>query len=52
MALNFSPKNLAEYLTDLSGYKAGIALTLEELCDHLSGDEGYADVIDGLSSTA
>lgn len=45
MALNFSPKNLAEYLTDLSGYKAGIALTLEELCDHLSGDEGYADVI-------
>jgi len=27
MALNFSPKNLAEYLTDLSGDKAGIALS-------------------------
>ncbi|WKW34448.1 hypothetical protein KIH13_12910 [Pseudomonas viridiflava] len=44
MALNFSPGNFNEYLADLTGYKAGLALTLEELYDHLNGMEGYADI--------
>lgn len=44
MALNFSPGNFNEYLADLTGYKVGLALTLEELYDHLNGMEGYADI--------
>lgn len=43
MALNFSPGRLNEYLADLTGYKVGLALSLEELYDHLSGSKGYAD---------
>lgn len=44
MALNFAPGNLNDYLANLTGYKVGLALTLEELYDHLNGMEGYADI--------
>ncbi|TWC12499.1 MULTISPECIES: restriction endonuclease [unclassified Pseudomonas] len=44
MAINFSSGELNEYLADLAGYKVGLALTLEELYDHLNGVEGYADI--------
>ncbi|WP_372029199.1 restriction endonuclease [Pseudomonas kurunegalensis] len=44
MHMSFGAGDLNEYLADLSGYKVGLALTLEELYDHLSGEEGYADL--------
>ena len=42
--MNFSPGTLADGLSETAGYKAGLALSVEELCDHLSGTE-YPDII-------
>ena len=35
---------LADSLSETAGYKAGLALSVEELCEHLSGTE-YPDTI-------
>ena len=40
----FAPGTLADGLSETAGYKAGLALAIEELCDHLSGTE-YPDII-------
>jgi restriction system protein len=42
--MNFAPGTLADYLSEAAGYKAGLALSIPELCDHLSGTE-YPDII-------
>jgi len=42
--ISFGPRILADSLSETAGYKAGLALSLEELCDHLSGTE-YPDII-------
>lgn len=43
-AMNFGPQVLADGLAEIAGYKAGLALSIEELCDHLSGTQ-YPDII-------
>lgn len=40
----FRPGELADSLSEIAGYKAGLALSLEELCDNLSETE-YPDTI-------
>lgn len=40
----FAPGTLADGLSETAGYKAGLALSIEELCDHLSGTD-YPDII-------
>lgn len=40
----FSPEVLADSLSETAGYKAGLALSVDELCDHLSDTE-YSDTI-------
>ena len=40
----FAPGTLADGLSETAGYKAGLALSIEELCDHLSGTE-FPDII-------
>ncbi|SFA64223.1 restriction endonuclease [Metapseudomonas otitidis] len=45
MALNFAPGSLAEHLSEMAGYKVGLALTVEEICDHLSGSGRMADMV-------
>ena len=40
----FNPQILADSLSETVGYKAGLALSVIELCDHLSGTQ-YPDVI-------
>lgn len=42
--MNFGPRVLADGLSEIAGYKAGLALSIEELCDHLSGTP-YPDII-------
>ncbi|MBC3873573.1 restriction endonuclease [Undibacterium flavidum] len=42
--MNFGPQALADGLSEIAGYKAGLALSIDELCDHLSGTE-YPDII-------
>lgn len=42
--MNFGPGALADGLSETAGYKAGLALSVIELCDHLSGTE-YPDII-------
>lgn len=42
--MNFGPRVLADGLSETAGYKAGLALSVEELCDHLSGTR-YPDII-------
>lgn len=42
--MNFGPGSLADGLSETAGYKAGLALSVEELCDQLSGTK-YPDVI-------
>lgn len=39
----FEPKVLVDTLSELVGYKAGLALSIEEMCDHLK--DSYADDI-------
>lgn len=36
-SMNFRPGALADSLSETAGYKAGLALSVEELCDHLTG---------------
>tara|TARA_R110001592_G_scaffold118279_1_gene320660 strand:- start:3649 stop:4668 length:1020 start_codon:yes stop_codon:yes gene_type:complete len=43
-AIWFAPKSFADTLSEKTGYKAGIALSIEEMCDLLS-DTTYADDI-------
>ncbi|WP_063896070.1 restriction endonuclease [Burkholderia stagnalis] len=38
------PKILPDHLTELAGSKAGLAMSIEEICDHLSGTK-YADIV-------
>ncbi len=38
MAMNFAPGVFADHLSEIAGQKVGLALSLPELCDHLSGD--------------
>jgi len=38
MAMNFGPGVFADHLSEVAGQKVGLALSIEELCDHLSGD--------------
>jgi restriction system protein len=40
----FDPESLADSLSETAGYKAGLALSVDELCDHLSGTD-YPDII-------
>ena len=40
----FDPEILADSLSETAGYKAGLALSLDEICDHLSGT-AYPDII-------
>ncbi|MGE8449614.1 MAG: restriction endonuclease [Pseudomonadales bacterium] len=40
----FNPETLADSLNETVGYKAGLALSAEEICDQLAGT-GYPDVI-------
>lgn len=43
-AINFGPKALADRLSETAGYKTGLALSIEEICDHLSSTS-YPDII-------
>ena len=43
-ALLFDAGVLADSLSEVVGYKAGLALSIEQMCDHLSGTR-YPDVI-------
>lgn len=40
----FRPGELADGLSEIAGYKAGLTLSIEEMCDNLSGTE-YPDTI-------
>jgi restriction system protein len=42
--MNFGPGALADGLSETAGYKAGLTLSIEELCDHLTGTN-YPDII-------
>ncbi len=43
-SINFPPRSLPDNLTELAGGKAGLALSIEEICDHLSGTP-YPDTV-------
>ena len=43
-AIWFEPKSFADTLAEKTGYKAGVALSIEDMCDLLS-DTHYADII-------
>lgn len=46
MAMNFAPGVFADHLSEVAGQKVGLALSIEELCDHLTGDHrNLGDVI-------
>lgn len=46
----FGPKVLSDNLTEIAGYKAGLAMSIEEICDHLTGTS-FPDVVrDGETS--
>lgn len=36
-SINFGPRALPDNLTEIAGYKAGLAMSIEEICDHLTG---------------
>jgi restriction system protein len=40
----FEPETLGDCLSETAGYKSGLALSIEAMCDHLS-DSGYADLL-------
>lgn len=42
--ITFGPKVLPDNLAELAGSKAGLAMSIEEICDHLSGS-GHADIV-------
>jgi restriction system protein len=43
-SISFAPGLLSDSLSEIAGYKAGLALSVEELCDHLS-NTSYPDLI-------
>lgn len=43
----FGPKVLPDNLTEIAGYKVGLAMSIEEICDHLSGTSFPDTVRDG-----
>lgn len=43
-SINFPPRSLPDNLAELAGSKAGLALSIEEICDHLSGTR-YPDTV-------
>lgn len=46
----FGPTVLPDNLTEIAGYKVGLAMSIEEICDHLTGTS-YPDVVrDGETS--
>lgn len=46
----FGPKVLPDNLTEIAGYKGGLAMSIEEICDHLTGTS-FPDVVrDGETS--
>ena len=40
----FDPETLGDGLSETAGYKSGLALSIEEMCDHLA-DTRYADLL-------
>lgn len=42
--MSFEPGGLADRLSETSGYKAGVTLSIDEICDHLFDTE-YQDII-------
>lgn len=46
----FGPKVLPDNLTEIAGYKAGLAMSIEEICDHLTGTPFPDTVRDGEAS--
>jgi restriction system protein len=44
MAIVFAPTTLADSLSETAGYKAGLALSIEEMCEHLA-DTDYPKII-------
>jgi restriction system protein len=40
----FNPETLVDSLSETAGYKAGLALSLDAMCDHLA-DTDYADLL-------
>jgi len=49
-AIVFGPKGLPDNLTEIAGYKAGLAMSIEEICDHLTGTSFPDDVRNGEKS--
>lgn len=43
-SMRFPQGDLTDRLSETAGYKAGLALSIEELCDHLTGTE-YPELI-------
>jgi restriction system protein len=43
-AIFFNAETLADTLSETAGYKSGLALSVEEMCDHLSGTR-FADIL-------
>lgn len=43
-AIIFDPQTLTDTLSETAGYKSGLALSVEEMCDHLSGSE-FPDIL-------
>ncbi|CAM8631628.1 Restriction endonuclease type IV, Mrr [Comamonadaceae bacterium] len=43
----FGPKHLPDNLTEIAGYKVGLAMSIEEICDHLTGTSFPDTVRDG-----
>ncbi|MDD3937149.1 restriction endonuclease [Rhodoferax sp.] len=43
----FGPKVLPDNLTEIAGYKVGLAMSIEEICDHLTGTSFPDTVRDG-----
>lgn len=42
--ITFNPESLGDSLSETAGYKSGLALSVTELCDHLSGTH-FPDII-------
>ena len=42
--MTFNPETLGDSLSETAGYKSGLALSIEEMCDHLAGT-GYTDLL-------
>lgn len=46
----FGPRVLPDNLTEIAGYKVGLAMSIEEICDHLTGTPFPDTVRDGETS--